>query len=83
MKSISYPECQHGPPDRATNFLTSFRKRAAVDLPSPSTAPKHQAVSVDNGIIECIPNSRHPEVLEKCARMKFENEKGEEEWYEG
>ena len=41
-----------------------------------------QAVSIDNVITECIPKS-YPEILDKCARMKFENEKGEEEWYEG
>ena len=33
-------------------------------------------MSIDN---ECTPNS-HPEILGKCARMRF---KGEEEWYEG
>ena len=62
-------------------FPTSSRKRAAVDLPSLSSASKRQAVSVDNGIIECIPNNL-PEILGKCARMKFDNKKGGEEWYE-
>ena len=80
LKSISDPDCQYGPPDRATNFSTSSRKRAAAYLPSSSNAPKRRTVSIDNGIIECIPNS-HPEILGECARMEFENEKGEEEWY--
>ena len=62
-------------------FPTSSRKRATVNLPSPSSASKRQAVSVDNGIIECIPNNL-PEILSKCARMKFDNKNGEEEWYE-
>ena len=59
LKSISDPDCQYGPPDHTTKFSTLSRKRATTKLPSPSNAPKHQAVSVDNGIIECIPNS-HP-----------------------
>lgn len=32
-------------------------------------------------MVERIPNS-HPEILGKCARMKFDNEEGLEEWYE-
>ena len=75
LKFTNDPNCQYGSPDHANNFSTSSRKSAAANLPSPNNAPKHQAVSVDNGIIECIPNS-HPEIVGKCARM-------EEEWYEG
>ena len=82
MKTVSDPNCQYGPPVRLTNCSISSisRKRAAANLPSPSNAPKRQAVSIDNSVIEYIPNS-HPAILGKCARMKFENEEGEEEWY--
>ena len=51
LKSISDPESQYGPLDCATKFSTSSRKRAEVDLPSPSNASKRQAVSIDNGIM--------------------------------
>ena len=76
LKSVADPTSQYGPPDHSANFS---RKRYASDLPSSSNAPKHQAVSVDNDIIQFIPNN-HPEILGKCARMKFENKEGEEEW---
>ena len=37
-------------------------------------------VNIDNNIIQCTPNS-HPEIMDKCARIKFQGKK--EEWYEG
>ena len=55
LKFTADPECQYGPPDRAANFPTSSRKRATVNLPSSSTAPKRQAVNIDNKIIQCTP----------------------------
>ena len=77
LKSVSDPDYQYGPPDRVANFSTSSRKRAASQ-----SAPKRQAINIDNSIIECIPNS-HPEIIGKCAKMKFQDNKGGEQWYEG
>ena len=76
MKSLPDKTSQYGPPDRADNFLTSAttsRKRG--------TELSH-SICIDKSVVECIPNS-HPEILGKCARMRFDNEEGQEEWYEG
>ena len=61
LKFTADPECQYGLPDRAANFP---RKRAAANLPSSSTAPKRQAVNIDNKIIQCTPIG-HPEIMGK------------------
>ena len=89
LKSIPDKSCQFGPPDRVDNFVqptcsnTSSRKRANnQDSCSNTPAPKRQAIKVDNTTIQCIPN-QHPEIIGKRARMKFEDEEGVGQWYEG
>ena len=51
---------------------------------SVNKAPKRQrlTVSVDNSTIDYIPD-QHPEIIGKRARMRFEDEEGEETWYNG
>ena len=53
-----------------------------MELSHSSNSPKHQTICIDKSVVECIPNG-HPEILGKCARMRFDNEEGQEEWYEG
>ena len=48
---------------------------------SASSAPKRQRQTVDNSVLECIPD-QHPEIMGKHARMKFEDQSGVQ-WYEG
>lgn len=61
MRSIPDKTSQFGPPDHFHNFVTTSRKRA-TDSSQLQSAPKRQALYVDNSMVEYIPNS-HPEIL--------------------
>ena len=71
MRAIPDKESEYGPPDRADNFMAG-RKRKSNDATSP----------VDNNVLQYHPNN-HPEIVGKKARMRFNDEGGEEKWYEG
>ena len=84
-KIVPDKAAQFGPPDRSDNFVASSvsRKRANASS-NDNKAPKRQrlTVSVDNSTINYIPD-RHPEIIGKHARMRFEDEEGEETRYNG
>ena len=87
-KIVPDKAAQFGPPDRSDNFVASSVSRKRVNASSSQSndnkAPKRQrlTVSVDNSTINYIPD-QHPEIIGKCARMRFEDEEGEETWYNG
>ena len=47
-----------------------------------SSPKRHCQSQVADNVINWIPN-KHPDAIGKRVRMKFEVEKGIEEWYEG
>ena len=83
MKLIPDKTAQFGPPDRSDNFaLSTSRKRSKFSSEeNKSSTPKHLCHTVDNSMVECIPD-QHPEVMGRHIRMRFEDDSGEE-WYEG
>ena len=88
QKIIPDRAAQFGLPDRSDNFVASSvsRKRANASMSQSSVnkTPKHQrlTVSVDNSTIDYIPD-QHPEIIGKRALMRFEDEEGEDTWYNG
>ena len=44
--------------------------------------PVNVNITVDNSTVECI-SDQHPEVIGRCIRMRFEDDSGKREWYEG
>ena len=83
-KSIPDKSCQHGPPDRVDNFQSdsSSRKRGIDSSEHSSSSKLPKRICISDGIVECNPKT-HPEIFEKCAKMKFVNAKEQEQWYEG
>ena len=79
MKSLPDKTSQYGPPDRPSNFISpdSSRKRERQDKEDPTTSKKQTLSS-----IKFIPNS-NPEVIGENVCMKFETQRGIEEWYSG
>ena len=78
-------ESDYGPPDRIDNFVPAgatacnLRKRKRDSAHPCNTL---NAITVYNSVVQCFPNN-HPEIVGKRARMKFEDEQGEDMWYEG
>ena len=83
-KSIPDKTCQHGPPDCVDNFLSeSSSRKQVIDSSERSSSSKLlKCICVSDSIVECIPNA-HPEIIGKRAKMKFFDQKGQEQWYEG
>ena len=78
-------ESDYGPLDRIDNFVPAgatacnLRKRKRDSAHPYNTL---NAINVYNIVVQCFPNN-HPEIVGKRARMKFEDEQGEDKWYEG
>ena len=75
MKVVPDKIAQFRPPDCTGHFVASSSRKRNVSEESASSAPKCQRQTVDNSVVECIPD-KHPEVMGKCARMKFEDQSG-------
>ena len=67
-------KAQYGPPDRSSNFISTRSLKRKNTLNCSPPAKKCNSIFTPNP---------HPEVLGKTVRMKFENEKQQEEWYDG
>ena len=81
MKVVPDKTAQFGPPDCTDNFVASSSRKRNVSEESASSAPKRQRQTIDDSVVECIPD-KHPEVMGKCARLKFEDQSGVQ-WCEG
>ena len=80
MKVVPDKTAQFGPPDCTNNFVVSSSRKRNVSEESASSAPKRQRQTVDDSVVECIPD-KHPEVMGKRARMIFEDQSGVQ-WHE-
>ena len=82
-KSIPDKTCQRGPLDLVDNFLSdSFSTKRFIDISEHSTSSKLlKHVCVSDNIVKCIPNTPQ-EITGKRAKMKFLDEKEQEQWYE-
>ena len=85
MGSIPDKTAEYGPPDRPSNFLSTSGSRKRKNTSSTDNPPTKKAiphVSSYTSTNDFTPNS-HPEVLGKSVRMKFDDEHGKGELYDG
>jgi hypothetical protein len=82
MHSEPDKEISFGPPDKATNYNNS-RKRKSSTSSTPRPIGKKSCIEVGNTKIHFVPNPR-PEVIGKQVRMKFQIIDSEiSEWFQG
>ena len=83
MRSIPDTIAEYGPPDRPSNFQQpSCTQRKRTSSNSLMLNPAKKVALPPPSIADFTPNP-HPEVLGRNVRMKFDNEKGQVQWYDG